>query len=190
MTENRNSTAPFKVPLKQNNLVVFNTVAALVLLLSYFSFLYKAIMQRLLPDIIIIVLLATILGTIYFRINRGRYAGRHGYLIFLLTGAIWFYQGGIASFGIGILVMAAGFFQVQLKATPTVTADDGGITIRNVFFKRYAWADLNNVVIKDGLLTIDCKNNRLFQKETSFDITAQYEAKFNEFCRFKTPSAP
>jgi hypothetical protein len=174
-----------QVPLKKNDLGVFNTIAVLVLILSYLSFLYRAIILRLLPDIIIIVLLASILGTVYFRISKGVYGYKYGYLIFLLTGAIWFYQGGTASFAIGILVMVAGFFQIQLKETPTVTAADSGITVKNVFSKHYPWAELNNVVIKDGLLTIDCKNNRLLQKETSLDITARYEAKFNEFCILK-----
>ncbi len=147
MAQIESSIAPFQVPLKQNDLRVFNTIAVLVLILSYLSFLYKAIAQQLLPDIIIIVLLASILGTVYFRIIWGRYAYKYGYLVFLLTGAIWFYQGGMASFALGILVMAAGVFQIELKATPTVIAADSGITLKNVFSKHYAWSEVNNVVI-------------------------------------------
>jgi hypothetical protein len=41
------------------------------------------------------------------------------------------------------------------------------------------WKDLNNVVLKDGLLTIDLKSNKVYQNETVTEIN---ESQFNEFC--------
>lgn len=56
----------------------------------------------------------------------------------------------------------------------------------NITFKRYytasvyPWPDFNNVVLKDGLLSLDFKNNkvRYFNIEEDTD-----EAAFNTFCR-------
>jgi hypothetical protein len=45
------------------------------------------------------------------------------------------------------------------------------------------WNEINNAVIKDGFLTIDQKNNKLFQKEIEGDVSADIETEFNEFCR-------
>ena len=48
--------------------------------------------------------------------------------------------------------------------------------------RRLNWNELNNMVLKDGLLTIDFKNNRIIQQyieETSHTIN---EKEFNDFC--------
>ena len=49
--------------------------------------------------------------------------------------------------------------------------------------KELPWKDLNNVILKDGLLTIDMKNNRLFQEELDSTKNNVDETEFNEFCR-------
>lgn len=61
------------------------------------------------------------------------------------------------------------------------------IMFSGFFPKKISWDQLNNVLIKDGLLTIDYKNNRIFQQETDEldeedddDVT---EEEFNAFCR-------
>lgn len=61
------------------------------------------------------------------------------------------------------------------------------IVVDGLFQKRIYWSELNNVLLKDGLLTIDYKNNKLFQQETDEldddeddDVT---EEEFNAFCQ-------
>jgi len=49
--------------------------------------------------------------------------------------------------------------------------------------QKIEWPELNNIVLKDGLLTIDFKNNKLFQHailNSDWDIDEKY---FNDFCR-------
>lgn len=48
--------------------------------------------------------------------------------------------------------------------------------------KTIEWKELQNMVLKDGLLTIDFRNNKLLQQETEGDDTIN-EKEFNEFCR-------
>jgi hypothetical protein len=38
------------------------------------------------------------------------------------------------------------------------------------------------VLIKDNVLTIDFKNNKLIQKDINEPVTASIEAEFNGFC--------
>lgn len=51
--------------------------------------------------------------------------------------------------------------------------------------KTYLWSEVNNVMIKDNVLTIDLKNNKLIQavidKASADEID---EREFNEFCIF------
>ena len=52
--------------------------------------------------------------------------------------------------------------------------------------KTIPWSALNNVVLKDGLITIDYADNRLFQRETDDLDDEEYdgtEDEFNVFCR-------
>lgn len=52
------------------------------------------------------------------------------------------------------------------------------------------WNQLNNVVLKDGMLTVDFKNNRLFQYpvvDSDWDIN---EDEFNRFCHQNISKAP
>jgi len=39
--------------------------------------------------------------------------------------------------------------------------------------------------LKDGLLTIDFKDNKLFQKEIEEQVSPVLDSEFNEFCRSK-----
>ena len=49
--------------------------------------------------------------------------------------------------------------------------------------KRFQWAELNNMLLKDGLLTIDFKNNKIIQQLADEEKNIPDEKEFNEFCR-------
>lgn len=49
--------------------------------------------------------------------------------------------------------------------------------------KNIAWTELNIVILKDGLLTIDFKNDRIIQQSVDETITVTNEQEFNDFCR-------
>jgi hypothetical protein len=49
--------------------------------------------------------------------------------------------------------------------------------------KTIQWNELNNLVLKDGLLTIDFKNNKILQSEIINSSVELNEKEFNDFCR-------
>jgi hypothetical protein len=52
--------------------------------------------------------------------------------------------------------------------------------------KKYAWSEFSNILLKDGILTMDFRNNKLFQKETDDTVDPDYdgsEDEFNQFCK-------
>ncbi len=53
------------------------------------------------------------------------------------------------------------------------------IVFNTLFKKRYNWSDLTNVVLKDGLLTVDFKSNRIFQKVIDDGESEASEEEFN-----------
>ena len=65
---------------------------------------------------------------------------------------------------------------------PTTEIRENGITVKKSFStKTYEWASFNNVILKDNLLTLDFKNNKVLHMEIEekqgFDVS-----RFNEFC--------
>jgi len=44
------------------------------------------------------------------------------------------------------------------------------------------WNELQNIVLKDGILTIDFRNNKLIQQDLDEEVTVN-EKEFNEFCK-------
>ena len=62
--------------------------------------------------------------------------------------------------------------------------DDGGVTRMNLPKKKYEWNEFSNVLLKDNLLTLDFKNNKIIQAEIEpfQDIN---EEDFNSSCSQK-----
>ena len=61
-----------------------------------------------------------------------------------------------------------------------------GVVINSLFKKKFPWSRLDSVVLKDGLLTLDFKNNTLLQKEVLDDDDSDAdEDEFNGYCRDK-----
>ncbi|MEQ1677838.1 MAG: hypothetical protein ABL876_14100 [Chitinophagaceae bacterium] len=49
--------------------------------------------------------------------------------------------------------------------------------------RKIYWSQLNNMILKDGLLTIDLKNNKLIQQTVDKYADAINEQEFNDFCQ-------
>jgi hypothetical protein len=100
----------------------------------------------------------------------------------LLAGAIlWFVQ-PLTSFFIAFFYLIAAILERQIKFPQEIGFDKEGATFNTFPFKHHVWEEIANVILKDNILTIDFKNNKIFQKETETEVTPTVEAEFNEFC--------
>lgn len=79
-----------------------------------------------------------------------------------------------------MIVLAIFYFIAKKKFIVTVQED----LIRYPSFpeKNISWNDITGIVLKDGLLTIDFKNNKLIQQYVD-ESDLVNEGKFNEFCK-------
>ncbi len=64
-----------------------------------------------------------------------------------------------------------------------VDITDKQIVVPYVMQKTINWNEVNNVILKDGLLTIDFKNNKLFQQLILNSDEDVNEKEFNDFCK-------
>jgi hypothetical protein len=56
--------------------------------------------------------------------------------------------------------------------------------------RKIEWSELHQVVLKDGILTVDFKNNKLFQHGISDADLDTSEQEFNRFCKQQISKAP
>ena len=81
----------------------------------------------------------------------------------------------------GIYLIAA-LFERQVKFPYEMAFDPTGMVI-NTFPKKYfPWIAIQNAIIKDDVITIDFKNNKLIQKDINEPVSVTVTSEFNEFC--------
>jgi hypothetical protein len=74
--------------------------------------------------------------------------------------------------------------EYQAKYAIEIGFSDNEIVFNSLFKKRYNWKQFSNIVLKDGLLTLDFTNNRILQREVEDDEEDDAdEDEFNEYCR-------
>ncbi len=106
------------------------------------------------------------------------------YRYWLLLSAVgWFALTATPWFGAFFVLFC--ILEYQAKRPLEIGFNDDRIVINNIVRQWYDWSAFNNVILKDGLLTLDFKNNRLLQKEVADDDEEDDadEEEFNGFCR-------
>lgn len=123
----------------------------------------------------VIILIADIFAEtllVKFRINLLWIVGAAAILLFIAT----------RSFALpGLIIMIAMVVKYSY-IQPTVEVTEKGVQVKKTYHnKKHSWDNFNNLILKDNLLTLDFKNNKVLQLEVEekehFD-----EKKFNEFC--------
>ncbi len=83
---------------------------------------------------------------------------------------------------IGFISLALVLLYYIAKREMNVLINKEGVEYPSFPPKKIMWDELNNIILKDGLLTIDLKNNRLIQQLVDESNTID-EPGFNAYCR-------
>ncbi|MBS1579842.1 MAG: hypothetical protein JST29_09405 [Bacteroidetes bacterium] len=81
---------------------------------------------------------------------------------------------------IGYLIAAV--LEKPVKLLPEVAIDEHELVFNTFPVKKYKWNEISNIIMKDGILTIDFKTNKLFQKDINDEVGKDIEKEFNAFC--------
>jgi hypothetical protein len=157
----------------------FNWLTQLLLLIAFALIAYTLFQKKLSQTLIAegIICLVIIAGgwifpkLTFFRTKYSLVAAALG--IFIIVGNSWV---ALAYFILSLLERQINFMQ-------ELGVDEYGVTFNSFPKKIYHWNQISNIVLKDGLITLDLNNNRIFQKELDNDTTLEMESEFNEFCR-------
>lgn len=173
----------FLVTLKKNVDKKVNIISQILLLIALCAFTYVGIRLYTISPIAAIkpfVVAAFIFCWALYCITSSK---PKFYRLALLVAGVYFFFSPIGFSWVGFLYIIAGLLEKQAKFPQEIGFDKEGITVNSFPIKNYTWNELNNVVIKDNLLTIDFKNNKLYQKEIQDIVSKEMEAEFNAFCK-------
>lgn len=82
------------------------------------------------------------------------------------------------------LFIILALLEYQAKYAIEIGFADNEIVINSLFKKRYTWSAFSNIVLRDGLLTLDFTNNRMLQREVEDDEDDDAdEDEFNAYCK-------
>lgn len=172
----------YLVTLRRNIDRQVNTVAVILLVIGICIFLYTG--ARLLgtafqKHAIICYIIAAFSGLWIILKQLGKVT--YYRLAFLVSGAALFFPPFQLNW-LGILFLLIGLLEKQAKFPQEVGFDAAGITTNSIPNRFYSWNEVTNVVLKGGILTIDFKSNKLYQKEVQNSVSRELEQEFNTFC--------
>ncbi len=101
---------------------------------------------------------------------------------YLFPAFIWFQLG---FYWVTVVIAILAVLDYLTRRPLVVKIKDQHILYPSLPVQEIAWTDLQNLILKDGLLTIDYKNNRVRQVYIEDDLSADEEAEFNTFAAGK-----
>ncbi len=156
-------------------------ISQFMLLLSILAFshgIYKGIFKT--PPLVFAIITSIICWWIFclFQKKKGGIPYYRLGLLFASWGWILVPEAQIIA---GIFLIGA-LFERQVKFPYEIAFDPAGIVVNTFPKKYYAWNQIQNALIKDDVITIDFKNNKLIQKDINEPVSPTVTAEFNAFC--------
>lgn len=82
---------------------------------------------------------------------------------------------------IAVVIIILFLFQDITRRRLTVLVFEDRIVYPSFPKRTILWKEVNNVILKDDILTIDLRNDKIFQNEVISPIS---DSEFNEYCNF------
>lgn len=171
----------FVIVLKNKNKKAVRLTGILLSLLSLFLFLYRSFqdsgsMMNLVAFFILLVLF--LWSMLQLRKNEktvfSPLLGIAGFGLIVLQPFNW----------LGLVYLAMAGLERYAMLPQEIGFSSEHIRFNGWPEKKYAWSDFTNIILKDEILTMDFRNNKLFQKETDDTPDPEYDGSENEFNRF------
>ena len=183
-------TYDYIIVLKKKSFELIDNVSKLMLLLAIAAFIFDSYATLILHKTkleassayLLMTISAMIIGWWVFCANQLK-RGIIPYFRFALMFAAWGWFVVPSGQLIALIYIVACFLEKPVKVPAEIAFDTEEIVFNSIPKKRYGWSVISNVVLKDGLITIDLKDNTLIQKEVNEPVSKEIENEFNAFCK-------
>ena len=179
------------ITIKEPDNKKIDIITFLMLLLAMLFFSYVAAHQWLSKvyhnaAILYVVITAFILLWSLYVFFSARKKGEVAfYRLALFAAAIGWFTEPVSNYWMAGLFVIAALLEKQVKFSQEMGVDDSGITFNTLPAKEYEWKEINNLLLREGILTVDYKNNKLFQHEIESEVNPALEREFNQYCEMK-----
>jgi hypothetical protein len=176
----------YVVFLKNDRQRAGNLISLLLCFFSAAFFFYVGLQSLQLAGFFYIYLaLATLIvlgtGRNILRVRRKKHPVRYRHLL-MIAGGGWLFLPGL--FWMAIPFVGLSILEPYVKQPLEIGFDPDCIVINSLIRQKLNWSAFSNILLKDGLLTLDYKDNRLLQWEVLDDEDGDAdEEEFNAFCR-------
>ena len=173
----------FKLNLTNDKVKQYQLFALLIILFNCIAFIYLAVTRS---DIRfrcigVVTWICALFVIQHFAKKRGReFSAKAGAILIIIAVYLSFKFWWPAA----IMAILAMLYIISIRQF-ILSVSESNIIYPSFPGKTIQWNELNNIIMKDGLLTLDFKNNKLIQVLVSKDKsdTGIDERDFNDFCK-------
>ena len=172
----------YVVTLRRDNEKAVDIISFFLCLLSILAFVFQQINTRKFDAVFTFAALLVTVGLVYNFVSskNGKQVRFKNWL--LISGVFWLGMPYLQWMSAVFFILA--FLEYQAKYPLEVGFSNEMVVINTLIKRKIPWSRFNNVMLKDGLLTLDFKNNKLFQKEALDDEEDDAdEDEFNDYCK-------
>jgi len=175
---------PYVVVLKNQHSRYINILGFLLAFLSIVFFV-KELLDPGQTGFVYLIGVLFIAGVLSWNIYHSVYKGKKVYYsrALLIAALVWMKMPYFQWLVFVLIILA--LLEYQAKYAIEIGFSDHQIMFNTIFKKKYRWSDFTNIILKDGLLTLDFANNKILQRqiEDDDDEDDADEQEFNEYCR-------
>jgi len=176
----------FRMKIPNERTGSYQLINLIIVLINLFLFILVAISNQ--DKLSFVAYFGALLNAIAtawsFKFRKKNPGSRMPFFFLLINAVCWFtLQRWLA----GILMLVFAVMEYYINRHLEIIIDDGSIRYPSFPPKIFHWKDVEQIIMKDGILTIDMKDNRLFQFSLPSESMAGINVdRFNEFCRERT----
>lgn len=177
-------TPNFVIALKNEKLKTYTTISWLIIVLNLVAFIYMGITKKGAIDNLSYFSAGLLICFFAFRwmVKRDTIENEMISLSFSVAIITWIIS---QLYWVAAVILFLFIIQEISRRKLLVLVFEDSISYPSFPKRIIEWKELNNVILKDDVLTIDLKNNRVYQNET---LSVIHEAEFNEFCQSRIQS--
>jgi hypothetical protein len=175
----------YEIVLKNEKTKYYKAIRDLIALLNLFGFIYllnktEDAFNKTFYIIFTVVTAFYILFVLFERFSRKFFNGKLHCTIFLWTAIGWARSD---YWWISLILIAFLFLDILAHRKLKIAVSEKMIEYPSFPGRQIEWNELSNLILKDGLLTIDFKNNKILQQPILNSDPEIDEEEFNRFCQ-------
>lgn len=174
----------FVIVLKNEKVKTYTIISWLIITLNFLVFLYFGISiktGKIEPAFLTVTGALFVIFILRLIMKKKKEKSNDFYIVyFIIIIFSWIKTGYYWIAAINLLLYV---FQFISSRKLEILFADTAISYPSFPIKNFQWNELNNVILKDGILTIDFKNNKLIQQTIDENSSSINEKEFNEFCK-------